>query len=323
MNPTRIHRAILGFFTGVMLVSVLAWGVNANASNDDRPKQDHTCQGGHNCNKGGDGTSGDIDNRSHSESSVTIDGPVVEANNLIEGPLVDGITGEGGDGGSVEGSGNASVNIHGDNYPRQTPNAYFNYTPNFLNCGRVIGFQYGNPSGIGSFGVPWFRDKSCDIWLAVNEAQQNGHILLSYAFMCEIKNIKSVWGKPRCNEITATAGEWWTKNIKLIPDEDKEYEVTGEDDLSYVEVPLDPFAIAQIKEEQFVQVQEAMVQHEVIIQRQEEEITRLTTILQTQDTYVEGRVSKGKARRQRSLDLLYSNESLIKLIEQEEEPNDG
>ena len=95
------------------------------------------------------------------------------------------------------------------NVARQTPNAYFNYTPNFLQCGRVLGFQYGNPSGVGSIGIPLPRDKACDIWLAVNEAQENGHVLLSYAFMCEIKNIRKVWGLERCQQITDTAGDWW------------------------------------------------------------------------------------------------------------------
>lgn len=108
----------------------------------------------------------------------------------------------------------APVNIHSEtNVPKQVPNAYFSYTPNFIDCGRVLGFQYGNSNGIGSFGVPLPRDKACDIWKAVNEAQENGHILLSYAFMCEIRNIRKVWGKDRCNEITATAGTWWLATL--------------------------------------------------------------------------------------------------------------
>lgn len=116
-------------------------------------------------------------------------------------------------------------NIHNTRIPRQVPNGYFNYTPNFISCGRVIGFQYGNSSGIGSFGVPWFRDKSCDIWLAVNEAQENGHVLLSYAFMCEIKNIRTVWGKEKCNTITDTAGKWWEEVIEPAG----EYETVAEE----------------------------------------------------------------------------------------------
>jgi hypothetical protein len=54
-------------------------------------------------------------------------------------------------------------------------------------------------------GIPAGRQRDCDIWAAVNEAQENGHVALSYAFMCEIKNISKVWGKDRCNEITAAA----------------------------------------------------------------------------------------------------------------------
>lgn len=100
-------------------------------------------------------------------------------------------------------------NINNTRIPKQVPNAYFNYTPNFINCGRVIGFQFGNSSGVGSAGIPWFRDRTCDIWLAVNEAQENGHVMLSYAFMCEIKNIKNIWGLERCQEVTTAAlAEW-------------------------------------------------------------------------------------------------------------------
>ena len=123
------------------------------------------------------------------------------------------------------------TNIHNTRVPRQVPNGYFNYTPNYLNCGRVLGFQFGNTSGIGSLGIPLPRDRSCDLWLAVNEAQENGHILLSYAFMCEIRHIKNTWGKERCNEITDTAGRWWELVIAPEPPEEGEYETVGEEAL--------------------------------------------------------------------------------------------
>lgn len=104
-------------------------------------------------------------------------------------------------------------NVNQTRVPRQVPDAFFSYTPNYIDCGRVLGFQYGNTSGVGSIGIPLPRDRSCDVWLAVNEAQQNGHVLLSYAFMCEIRNIRQVWGKARCNELTETAGEWWKQTF--------------------------------------------------------------------------------------------------------------
>ena len=104
------------------------------------------------------------------------------------------------------------------NQVRQVPNAYLNYTPNYIQCQRTLGLQFATSRGVASLGAPLPRSKACDIWLAVNEAQENGHILLSYAFMCEIKNIQRVWGKDRCNEITDTAGQWWIATL----DEDTE-----------------------------------------------------------------------------------------------------
>lgn len=55
------------------------------------------------------------------------------------------------------------------------------------------------------------------MWLAVNEAQENGHIALSYAFMCEIKNIRQIWGKERCAQLTAEAQEWIEVEIAEAP----------------------------------------------------------------------------------------------------------
>lgn len=95
---------------------------------------------------------------------------------------------------TVTNSNNSGVSVQG----QRVPDGYFSYSPNYLDCGRVLGLQFGNSNGVGSLGVPLPRDRSCDIWKAVEEAQQNGHIALSYAFMCEIKNIRTVWGKETC-----------------------------------------------------------------------------------------------------------------------------
>lgn len=180
----------------IILMILLLVAGSVQASN-----QNHECQGGHNCN---DAELGDID----------ID---IVANPDVDGDTIDvGVetgdvfTGVEGDTIAVDASPSLAIST---NVPRQVPNSYFNYTPNFLNCGRVIGFQYGNSSGIGAAGIPWFRDRSCDIWLAVNEAQENGHVLLSYAFMCEIKNIKNVWGLERCNKLVGLAEEWWDASL--------------------------------------------------------------------------------------------------------------
>lgn len=88
---------------------------------------------------------------------------------------------------------------------RQVPNMYLNQSGNMIDCARIIGFGGANTKGSFMLGIPAGRQRDCDIWAAVNEAQENGHVALSYAFMCEIKNISKVWGKERCNELTAAA----------------------------------------------------------------------------------------------------------------------
>ena len=117
---------------------------------------------------------------------------------------------EGVAGGSV---GDVSLTGGTTRIERQVPDGYFNYSNNYVACMRTIGFQYGNQSGIGSVGIPLRRDKSCDVWFAVNEAQENGHVLLSYAFMCEIRNIKEVWGKERCNKLVGLADDWFESTL--------------------------------------------------------------------------------------------------------------
>lgn len=90
-------------------------------------------------------------------------------------------------------------------YPRQVAPTYLNLSNNTESCVRVLGFSFANTSGSGMLGVPLPRGKACDMWKAVNEAQENGHVWLSYAFMCEIKNIQKVWGLDRCKELTEQA----------------------------------------------------------------------------------------------------------------------
>lgn len=176
--------------------------------------------------------------------------------------------------------------------PKQVPNAWFNYTPNYLNCGRVLGFQFGNTSGIGSLGIPLPRDRSCDIWLAVNEAQENGHILLSYAFMCEIRHIKEVWGKARCNEITDTAGKWWEASLGGGADE------MGKTEFAY-ETVADPF-VAQIDEERVETLEKDIEELELLIEQQQVENRRLTEILQRRAKVIDD----GAERRRRALEEL-------------------
>ncbi len=103
----------------------------------------------------------------------------------------------------------------------------------------------------------------------MNEAQENGHILLSYAFMCEIKNIKRVWGLDRCKQITDTAGEWWV----AMAEGDEE---TVEDTIARFEPP-DSVVIATEQHEELeeelrvTQMQLGYVQNEYEQQQQQHE----------------------------------------------------
>lgn len=110
-----------------------------------------------------------------------------------------------------------TVQISGSSYPRQVPEqTLFINNSNLDNCIRVLGFSFARDNGSGMLGIPIPRDRSCDVWRAVNEAQENGHVMLSYAFMCEIKNIKKVWGLERCSQMTTEAMTWLEQEYSTL-----------------------------------------------------------------------------------------------------------
>ena len=111
-----------------------------------------------------------------------------------------GISAEGGSIG-LDGAEFGNVSVQ----DQRAPSVWLNQSGNLVSCTRVFGIGGSTTNGSFVFGIPAGRQKDCDIWLAVNEAQENGHIALSYAFMCEIKHIRNVWGKERCQEATDAA----------------------------------------------------------------------------------------------------------------------
>ena len=130
------------------------------------------------------------------------------------GPVAGGsvdIGSAGGAGGSV---GDVAIQ-NSTNYRRQVPDTTLLINSNMDNCIRVLGFSAAKDSGSLMFGIPIPRDHSCDMWRAVNEAQENGHVLLSYAFMCEIKNIRKTWGLEKCGSIVGLATDWLTATTSL------------------------------------------------------------------------------------------------------------
>lgn len=130
---------------------------------------------------------------------------------------------------------------------RRPASLWLNQSGNVVNCARIVGIGGGNERGNFLLGIPAGRQKDCDIWLAVNEAQENGHVGLSYAFMCEIKHIGNVWGLDRCNELTrAATGELEQLVLGGIYDQAAQY-------------------MAEVSDEEFelVQEQAEMVQYRV------------------------------------------------------------
>ena len=64
---------------------------------------------------------------------------------------------------------------------------------NTANCQRVYGFGGGNRSGNAVLGVP-FRDKTCDLEAAADDAFAQGNITLGWVFKCKQKNLKKAFG---------------------------------------------------------------------------------------------------------------------------------
>lgn len=96
----------------------------------------------------------------------------------------------------------------------QVPDSFVHYSPNYIQCMRTFGLQFANTSFSSFFGFPLNRDAACDLWIAAEEAQQNNHILLQYGFMCQVKNVRKVWGKERCGKLTTQALDWLDASLE-------------------------------------------------------------------------------------------------------------
>jgi hypothetical protein len=184
-------------------------------------------------------------------------------------------------------SSNTSVSFSS---PRRAPSTYLNLSNNTASCVRVLGFSFANTSGSGTLGMPLPRSKACDMWKAVQEAQENGHIALSYAFMCEIKNIRKVWGLQRCQEVT---GQALSTLAELI------------------EEPVEPILIAQVTQEEFVEQQQEVNDRfnqyedlvETLIQEQDEKDEEIKR-LKREAAVLREKQSKEAARRAKVREIL-------------------
>lgn len=194
-------------------------------------EQDHTCQGGHNCNSGGTPGNTTVDasaisvaaSSSYATAEAGSVGDVSTGDQSNSQSVTNNLSlfGNAGEGGadlnqtsSSEGGGNIlspSTNVQvTSRIPKQIPGTVLYMNNNTESCVRVFGLSFANDQASSMLGVPLPRSKPCDLWKAVNEAQENGHTALSYAFMCQIKNIKKTMlltpdGERTCLEMTVAA----------------------------------------------------------------------------------------------------------------------
>jgi len=225
--------------------------------------QNHTCQGGFNCN---DQTPISTSATASASSEVVVQNQIQHSATTQTGDIATSATGgnaRSGDSTAVAGSVTAgdqstSVQIRSE---RQVPDGYLLYSPNYIDCGRVIGFQFGNSNGIASGGIPIRRDRSCDHWKAVEEAQQNGHILLSYAFMCQIPNVgKRTLGKERCERVVGLAETWWDSVLGVAPIELGKIEAADDAALLLAQTDVEELERRVQQAEERVEIAEADVE---------------------------------------------------------------
>ena len=106
---------------------------------------------------------------------------------------------------SVSGANNEgnSLNVE-SNYQAGPAEVVLIPNNNTANCQRVYGFGGGNTSGNVVLGVP-FRDKTCDLEAAADDAFAQGNLKLGWVFKCKQKNIKRAMGGEQ--ECLAAVGE--------------------------------------------------------------------------------------------------------------------
>jgi hypothetical protein len=143
--------------------------------------QNHTCQGGHNCNEGGgDATANataDATAHAGAESAATATtGPVTVENAAA--------------GGSASNEGN-SLSVE-SNYEGGPADLVLIPNNNTESCLRVFGFSFGNKDGSGMFGFPW-RSKACDYKAFAADADAQGNLELGWFWRCHMKSAYKVF----------------------------------------------------------------------------------------------------------------------------------
>jgi hypothetical protein len=171
---------------------------------------------------------------------------------------------------------NAPVSIHDGgtqirtDVPRQVPDTTIFYSPNYGQCMRSLGFQFATDRMSTFLGIPLRRDGACDLWLAANEAQENGHILLSYGFMCQIRNIQRVWGRERCARMTEQAIVWLELALKP-PEEGSETQSEDEGSLTAAGQLLAVVEIEELEKE-LKETKETVTRQQTVLERLEQEL---------------------------------------------------
>jgi hypothetical protein len=150
---------------------------------------------------------------------------------------------------------------------REAPNIYLNAGQAERDCGKVIGLSGSNTTGGWALGIPLPRKwaPTCDFWRAANEAQENGHVWLSYHFQCQISHLKKAWGEDQCDEIEHNA---WME-LGIIQPEPTGMIFISEDE-------YDQLLIAQVSKEEIEehqrQIEARFAQYDNLIEAQQQEI---------------------------------------------------
>lgn len=185
----------------IIALAIVLWIPLAAA----RGEQNHTCQGGHNCNDGG----GDTNNRSVSGAiSGSTSGAVAEGGSATAGvgdttasadvvnnvSLLGGSGGEGGSGG-IDGTGNilspsTSVTTTTTNKYKEAPRAYAGTasSPKDIDCRTILGFDFRGATedgaGGATFGIPLGERGDCKFERQAARAFAKGDLELGWANHC-------------------------------------------------------------------------------------------------------------------------------------------
>jgi hypothetical protein len=182
--------------SAALLLTLLWVAIPAYATGN----QNHECQGGHNCNEGGE-----VNVEAEAESKATATAESVSGATATSN-AAGGAGGEGGTGGSAHAT-NEGVTVDASDsssVENNSSNIVLVPNNNTENCLRVIGLAFGRNGESAAFGWP-YRSKKCDYEGAADDAFAAGERELGWFWKCENPNLyKSFRDKGESKESAKT-----------------------------------------------------------------------------------------------------------------------